>query len=334
MTRYVVLGAGAVGGAIGGRLITAGAEVVLVARGEHLAAMQAGGLRLRTPEEDLQLAVRAVGGPGEIELTGDDVFVLTTKTHQAEAALATWVDSPVRGGGTAGERLPVLTALNGVASEAMALRYFARVYAVCVWMPVVHLVPGEVIVRSTPTAGVFHLGRVPAAREAPEEFLLHMAEQWRQARLDTHLPEDVMAWKYRKLITNIGNAFQALVGENGGVGDLVRAAEQEARGVLDAAGIGYTSDEEEAAARARSFTIAPVPGTPERMGGSSWQSLARGAGSIETDYLNGEIVLLAHQHGLSATLNREVASLARQAAAANRPPGSMSAEELRDRLGL
>jgi len=335
VTRYVVVGAGAVGGAIGGRLFAAGAEVVLVARGEHLAALQADGLRLRTPEEDLRLRVPAVAGPGELELTDDDVVVLTTKTQQAEAALTAWADAPVRGGGTAGERLAILTALNGVASESMAQRYFARVYAVCVWMPVVHLVPGEVIVRSTPTAGVFHLGRVPRTPAGgSEELLPALAEEWRGARLDTHLPADVMAWKYRKLITNIGNAFQALVGDNGRFGDLVRAAEQEARDVLDAAGIAYIDDAEEAAARAQSFTIAPVPDTPELMGGSSWQSLARGTGTIETDYLNGEIVLLAHQHGLAAPLNARVASLARQAAVARRKPGSVSAADLRGMLGL
>jgi len=334
VTRYVVIGAGAVGGGIGGRLAAAGIDVVLVARGDHLAALQADGLRLRTPEEDLRLAVTAVGGPEELRLEPDDVLVLATKTHQATAALAQWADAPVRGGGTAGERLPVLTALNGVASERMAMRYFARVYAVCVWMPTVHLTPGEVIVRSTPTAGVFHVGRVPTAEPPDDAFLAEVAEQWRAARLDTHRPPDVMAWKYRKLITNIGNAFQALVGQNGRYGDLVQAAEREAREVLDRAGISYTSDEEEAATRAASFTIAPVPGTPEMMGGSSWQSLARGTGSIETDYLNGEIVLLAHAHGTAAPLNTTVASLARQAAAAGRPPGSLSADQLRGLLGL
>lgn len=335
MTRYVIIGAGAVGGGIGGRLVAAGADVVLVARGAHLAALQGDGLRLRSPEEDRRLPVRAVAGPDELTLTNDDVLVLTTKTHQAQAALAGWADAPVREGGRAGERLPVLTALNGVASETMALRYFARVYGVCVWMPVVHLRPGEVIIRSTPTAGVLHIGRVPIGlTDGPDHLLAGLATDWRRAGLDTHLPPDVMAWKYRKLITNIGNAFQALVGDNGRFGHLVQAAEAEARAVLDAAGVRYTGDAEEAAARADSFTIAPVAGTPEMMGGSSWQSLARGTGTIETDYLNGEIVLLAHACGATAPINSRVAALARQAAAQGRSPGSLTPEELQRLLGL
>ena len=46
MARYIILGAGAVGGAIGARLALAGRGVVLVARGDHLAAILEHGLRL------------------------------------------------------------------------------------------------------------------------------------------------------------------------------------------------------------------------------------------------------------------------------------------------
>ena len=44
--RYIIVGAGGVGGTIGARLFQSGHEVVLVARGDHLDALQAGGLRL------------------------------------------------------------------------------------------------------------------------------------------------------------------------------------------------------------------------------------------------------------------------------------------------
>ena len=117
------------------------------------------------------------------------------------------------------------------------------------------------------------------------------------ANFDVPLPEDVMAWKYRKLISNIGNVFQALVGRNGDWRPLVADAEAEARRVLDAAAIRYISEAEETAARAAGFTMKPVPGVPEFVGGSTWQSLQRGTGNIETDYLNGEIVMIAHEHG-------------------------------------
>ena len=94
------------------------------------------------------------------------MLVFTTKTQQLDAALQEWVDQPVHGPdgvvGTAGDLLPALTALNGVAAEEKALRYFRRVFGVCVWLPAVHLEPGEVIVRSWPVVGQFHIGRWPA----------------------------------------------------------------------------------------------------------------------------------------------------------------------------
>jgi 2-dehydropantoate 2-reductase len=335
VVRYIIIGAGAIGGGIGARLHQAGHAVTLVARGDHLQALQRDGIRLRTPEEDVTLAVPAVGGPADLELRPDDVLVLATKTHQAQAALAEWCDVQVDGD-PAGERLPVLTALNGVASEALASRYFARVYGVCVWMWAAHLTPGEVILEGLPASGMFHIGRVPAALadDRDRQFLEGVRDDWDPARLTTRLPADVMHWKYRKLLSNVGNAVQALLGQQPGMEAIVRAAQAEGRAVLDDAGIGYTSDEEEQAARAVSFTVHPVPGVPEFLGGSTWQSLTRGTGNVETDYLNGELAMIARQHGGSAPMNVRLASLVRQAAKHGTPPGAMSVAELAAHLGL
>ncbi|MFC7624544.1 ketopantoate reductase family protein [Microlunatus sp. GCM10028923] len=339
MRRYIIIGAGAIGGAIGGRLIQAGLPTVLVARGDHLAALRATGLRLRDPDADVTVPVTAVGAPDELELTPDDVLVLSTKTHQAQAALAEWVDRPVQADGrvlgTAGELLPLLTALNGVSSERIALRYFRRVYGVCVWLPAVHLVPGEVILRATPT-GILHVGRMPARAAGPDDHALleELKQDWQSAALVVPLPDDVMPWKYRKLISNLGNIFQALDGGSGDHRALVAAAVAEARTVLAAAGIAVTSDEEEAATRARGFTVRPVPGQPEQLGGSTWQSLARGSGSVETDYLNGEIVRIANEYGVPAPINTRVAALARAAARTGHRPGDVTAEQLGRDLGL
>lgn len=152
------------------------------------------------------------------------------------------------------------------------------------------------------------------------------------ANFDVPLPDDVMAWKYRKLISNIGNVFQALVARNGDWRPLVANAEAEARRVLDAVGIRYVSEAEEAAARDAGFTMRPVPGVSESIGGSTWQSLQRATGNIETDYLNGEIVMIAHQAGLEAPINQRLAMLGRRAAASGAKPGDISAEQLADLL--
>ena len=334
--RYVIVGAGAIGGAVGGRLHQAGRAVVLVARGGHLDVLRRDGLRLRTPDEDVRLDVDVVGGPDELELTPSDVLVFATKTQQVDAALRTWADVDVHADGrvvgTAGALLPVLTALNGVAAEPMALRYFARVVGVCVWMPSVHLTPGEVIIRGGPRSGMLHLGSVPSGRE--RDLLADVSADLVAANFDAPLPDDVMPWKYRKLISNLANGLQALIGPGGGSKELATALEREARDVLAAAGVSVTPDAEEAAARSAGFSMHHVPGVPDDVGGSTWQSLQRGTGNVETDYLNGEIARIAHGLGRGAPLNARLASLVRQAAGRGQQPGAVTAAEVAEALGL
>jgi 2-dehydropantoate 2-reductase len=68
--------------------------------------------------------------------------------------------------------------------------------------------------------------------------------------------------------------------------------------------------------------IEAVGGT-RRTGGSSWPSLACGTGSIEADYLNGEIVLFGREHGVPAPVNALLQRLANQFAADHRVLGSV-----------
>ena len=65
-----------------------------------------------------------------------------------------------------------------------------------------------------------------------------------------------------------------------------------------------------------------------RPGASSWQSLARGTGSIEADYLNGEIVLLGRLFGVPTPVNLLLQQLAAAAAREGDRPGSLEVDEL------
>jgi 2-dehydropantoate 2-reductase len=58
------------------------------------------------------------------------------------------------------------------------------------------------------------------------------------------------------------------------------------------------------------------------------QSLTRGAGSIEADFLNGEIVLLGRERGVPTPVNEALQRLANRAAADRLPPGSLSPAEI------
>ena len=94
---------------------------------------------------------------------------------------------------------------------------------------------------------------------------------------------------------------------------------------LDAAGIEYVSAEEDAARRGEGFQWGGAAAR-SRPGASSWQSLARGTGSIEADYLNGEIVLLGRIHGVATPVNAVLQELARRAARERWTPGTMAPE--------
>jgi 2-dehydropantoate 2-reductase len=338
--RYVIVGAGAIGGALGGVLARAGISTLLIARGRNAEVLATAGMTLRTPDGTFRTAVSVASRPGDVRLTDRDVLVFATKTTQLDAALQEWVDQPVHGNdgvvGTAGEALPAMTALNGVVAEEKALRYFRRVFGVCVWLPAVHLEPGEVIVRSWPVVGQFHIGRWPASTSTPAdaEFVTALAEAWGSAGFRVRMPDDVAAWKYNKLLSNLGNAVGALSAEPANTGDVVAAIRGEGENVLRHAGIEFVPFEISTAARADGPTIRPVPGWNAGPSNSTWQSLSRNTGSVETDFLNGEIVRLAHRHGTAAPLNAALARAVREAVRSGAGPGSYSTARLAQLLGI
>ena len=338
--RYVIIGAGAIGGAVGAVLTRTDIPTVLVARGRHAETLASAGLTLMTPDGTHHTWVTAVSGAEQLRLTPDDVLVFTTKTQQLEVALQQWVDQPVHGPGgvlgTAGDLLPALTALNGVAAEEKALRYFRRVFGVCVWLPAVHLEPGEVIVRSWPLLGQFHIGRWPAPLGTPADaqFLNGLAATWTAAGIRTSVVDDVAPWKYNKLLSNLANAAGALTADGADLSHVAAALRAEGEYVLRYAGIEFVSFEISTAARADGPTLRPVPGRNTGPSNSTWQSLSRNTGNVETDFFNGEIVRLAHRHGIEAPINAALARVARSTVRNGLGASPYSAAQLAELLGI
>ncbi|WP_326575604.1 NAD(P)-binding domain-containing protein [Streptomyces sp. NBC_00481] len=325
--RYIVIGAGAVGGAIGGRLAQAGHEVVLVARGAHHTALRDHGLRLITPDGAHTHHLPTVTDPAALgHLRPDDVLLLAVKTQDTEPALAAWGPAPVTGGGTAAERLPLVCAQNGVEGQRLALRRFHRVYGVCVWLPATFVEPGVVSAAGTPLTGMLHLGRYP---HGTDETAHRIAADLEKSRFEAPVVPDVRRWQYAKLLANLGNALEAVSGPFGGeaAGALYARVRAEGERVLDAAGIAYASAEEQRRTRGDKITLVPLDGVA-RGGGSSWQSLTRGTGTIEADHLNGEIALLGRLHGVPTPLNDLLRRLANTFARERREAGSLPVGEL------
>lgn len=314
--RVIVLGAGGIGGVVGGRLHQHGHDVVLIARGAHLEAMRTTGLRLEDPDETVTLPVVVVDSPAEVAYRHDDVVLLATKTQDAARALADLH-------AVAPAAITVACATNGVEAERTALRLFPNVLGVNVMMPTAFLEPGVVQVISAPIGGSLDVGRYPSgeSRTATE-----LAAMLASSRFLSVARPDVMRAKYRKLILNTGNAVEAACGRSSdGAKELVMLAAREAEQVLEAAGIDAATEAEEAAQRA-SMRYRPINGK-HRGGGSTWQSIVTGR-SIETDYLNGEIVLLARSCGYPAPVNEALQRAMNELVRTGGKPGSIDAVSL------
>jgi 2-dehydropantoate 2-reductase len=214
-----------------------------------------------------------------------------------------------------------------VENERLALRRFHEVYGMCVVLPSTYLNPGEVVAPCGPYTGALVVGRYGTGSDATAR---RFADDLEKACFLAPVATDVMRWKYGKLLSNLANVVEAVCGSasDAAARDLVARAQAEGAAVLDAAGIAYASEAE--ITGLRSGTVDPQPIAGELTRGSSWQSLARGAGSIETDYLNGEIVLLSRQHGVPTPVNAVLQHAARESV--DREPGSLTAEELSRRI--
>jgi len=323
--RFVVLGAGAIGGVVGGRLFQAGHDVTLVARGEHGRAL-ASGLVLEDPDHTVTLPVPAVSEPAQVSWPDDEggtVVLLAVKGQHTDHALEQLLVAAPPG-------TPVVCMQNGVENERRVQRHFPLTYAMCVLCPATQLRPGVVQVHSAPVSGLLDLGRYPSGID---EVGRSIAAAICTTTFESVARSDIMRWKYRKLLSNLANAAEALCGPAARFSPLARQAEREGAEVLAAAGIDVASPQEDRERRGDHLGLAPTA-SGSWQGGSSWQSLARGAGSIEAEYLNGEIVLLGALHGVATPVNALLQRLAVRAALERTRPGGWDVEELSRLAGV
>ncbi|MGD9750374.1 MAG: ketopantoate reductase family protein [Acidimicrobiia bacterium] len=312
---YVIYGAGAIGATIGGQLAAAGLPVSLIARGDHARAMAASGLELRTPAGVATHRLPVFEHPGEAGLRSEDVVLLCTKSQDSAAVLDALAATGFDGA--------VVCAQNGVDNERQALRRFEAVYGMCVQLPGTFLEPGKVSCHGAPALGCLDVGRYPHGTDATSDAL---AAALRAGGFQSESIPDLMASKHAKLLGNLGNALDAAVGRGAMGSELAKAARREGRACFEAAGIACR-DQAAYAERVKDVGIVALDGVPAR-GSSSWQSLVKGSGSIEADFLNGEIVLLGRLHGVPTPVNAVLQRVANEAARTRRPPHSYRLEDI------
>jgi 2-dehydropantoate 2-reductase len=320
--RFVIFGAGGVGGTIGGQLHRSGHDVLLIARGEHLAAIQSRGLLLRTPAGDYSLPVPAVGHPEEVAWRADDVVLLTMKTHDTESALR---DLEL----AAGTGIPVVCAQNGIENERMASRRFADVSAMLIALPATFLEPGVVIASAAPLSGVLHVGRYPSGTSETTDAV---SAALRQSNFLSDSDPEVMRFKHRKLLMNLANALEIITGDKaweagGRLGEMGQKLRDEGARCLEAAGLPVTPVDEYRQRVNGNYKAMPIDGEP-RGASSSLQSILRGHRTVETDYLNGEVELLGRLHGVATPYNSAVRRIAVRTASLGLAPGTFTLDDV------
>jgi len=311
--RLVILGAGAIGGVVAGYLSRAHRDVLLLARGEHLAAIRANGLRVEAPDGGFTARVAVADPQAPIAWRDDDVVIVAVKTQDVAGALRD-LGAPAR--------VPIVCMTNGLEAERIALRHSREVYGACVLMPASYLVPGTVQVWAAPVPGLFDLGRYPDGTDRADA----IAGELIAAGFDVEVRPQVMKWKRGKLLANLANGAEAISGNAARLSVLAERAKAEGRACYAAANLSCITEAEDAARRT-ALEIMPIDGA-KRPGGSTWQSLARGRVALETDYLNGEIVLLGRLHGVATPVNEALQELAAEAARTRAAAGALPLAEL------
>ncbi|NOT60608.1 MAG: ketopantoate reductase family protein [Acidobacteria bacterium] len=334
--RYIIHGAGAIGSLVGGQLAAHGSPVVLVGRAAHVAAINANGLLLKSPQGEQRIRdnLIAVTELSQITPQPNDVIMLAVKSAQTHDAVHQLRE-------VFPEATPFICLQNGVRNEEMAAERFLHVYGSMVDLSAMVIAPG--VVAAT-RGNLLSLGNYPLGCD---EMIESVAEALRAVgyRVTTH--ENVMAVKWSKLLLNLNNATHAIIDTYvqrsffmPDVANFMADVMEEALNVLDAAGISLEDENNPLDVRKLIVFIRGMVYDAEKIAEveqipfelrtypSTWDDLKRRRGETEAGYFNGEIILLGEKHHAPTPYNSALLHIVDKMAAEGDMPGKYTLEEL------
>ncbi|WP_404364878.1 ketopantoate reductase family protein [Marinobacter sp.] len=213
MLRLLMVGAGGIGGYYAARLLDAGHEVVLTARGAHLSALRENGLTVRYGAREMvsqpdvvdhqQLVFRYQPDDFDVIL----IALKATATASVANELGAWLGQG---------RSPVLSLQNGVDNEPLLAEAIGanRVFGGLAIRIGGHIVaPG--IIEAEGVAQIV-MGRWPKTGDRPDsrdELLQRLAAGFNESGIPTSLSDNIRYELWRKLVINNGvNPLSALTG--------------------------------------------------------------------------------------------------------------------------
>ncbi|ATX80516.1 ketopantoate reductase [Mariprofundus aestuarium] len=294
--KVVFAGAGAVGCHYGSRLQQAGDEVLFLARGKHLSAMQQHGLLHESEGEVLCLTVQATDDPAVV--CDADVVIFSCKMTSLRKMIQS-MDGKVSPDSL------LITMQNGVeAPEWVASAFPEHAVAAATAFIGARLEGSGHVVHSA--AGGVRLGLWQVG--AGSKHLRALVEQFNAGGVPARMDGDPAAMLWRKLLWNTGfNAITAITRrfasqmcEFDETLAIVSDAMQETVAVAQAEGIAIGESD-----------IYSHIDVTRRMGPvktSMWQDIEAGH-RTEVDYLNGLVVSRGEKHGIGTPVNRMLVSL-------------------------
>jgi 2-dehydropantoate 2-reductase len=295
--RIAIVGSGGVGGYFGGRLAEAGADVTFLARGAHLDAMRARGLRITSPKGDVHLPhVQAAGDTRDIGPV--DVVLFAVKLYDTASALAAL--PPLIGADTI-----VIPLQNGVDSVSMVERAVGRRHTgggTC-YVSAVIAEPG--VIRHT---AMDHLivGETDGTRSPRLDALEQVC---RPAQFRATLSDDVNRDIWTKFVrlsvmsgmTAVTRSPLGVICADPALFDMLKAAVREAEAVARAKGVAVPST-----------TVDDVAATyaalPPQTRSSMLEDLERGR-RLELPWLSGAVVRIAEEVGVPTPIHRFIATV-------------------------
>jgi 2-dehydropantoate 2-reductase len=290
--RIAIVGSGGVGGYFGGRLAAAGADVTFLARGAHLEAMRARGLRIESPRGNVHLPrVTAESEPAAIGPA--DVVFFAVKLYDTEGALALLPpligpDTVVIGFQNGVETVGLLTRAVGPSHAAGGVSYVSAVIAE----------PG--VIRHT---AMDHLifGEPDGSRSPRLEALLEACRPAGfQATLSSNITVDIWTKFVRIAVfsgmTAVTRSPIGVIRDDPELFAMLKAAATEALNVAHAKGIAVpASTVEDIAAAYRAL--------PPHAKASMLEDLERGR-RLELPWLSGAVVRIGREVGVETPTHR------------------------------
>ncbi|CAJ0852970.1 2-dehydropantoate 2-reductase [Ralstonia sp. LMG 32965] len=291
--KIAILGAGALGCAIGAALTEGGHEAWLVSRSPaHVNAMRGEGLRVDDAQGTRRIPVLAATQAAEVGVA--ELVIVLVKSFQTDAAM--------RGAAAlVGPDTLVLSLQNGLGHEAILAEIVGRERVLAGKTYVGGVLRGPGHIQSGVVGKATYIGELDG-RVTPRVHAI--ADAFNAAGLATTVSENIVGTMWDKLLVNV--ATGALTGitrltygqlyEDALLKATSLAAVAEAMAAAQAAGVKLSmTDPEQAWALA-------AEGLPAAFKTSMLQSLEKGS-ITEIDFINGSVVRYGQQYGVPTPVN-------------------------------